>query len=108
MAHKEKIKTLTTSLMSVTKNKDQLRYSLFFYIILITLFESLDNLNFEHNLFIYSTVIVEYEKTISDMVSKKEDVHKEYEARISYIEDERSKMERHLQNSEMAFNDVHE
>lgn len=42
------------------------------------------------------------------MVSKKEDVHKEYEARISYIEDERSKMERHLQNSEMAFNDVHE
>lgn len=56
----------------------------------------------------YSTVIGEYEKTISDMVSKKEDVHKEYEARIAYIEDERAKMERHLQNSEMAFNDVHE
>lgn len=55
-----------------------------------------------------STVIGEYEKTISDMVSKKEDVHKEYEARIAYIEEERAKMERHLQNSEMAFNDVHE
>lgn len=42
------------------------------------------------------------------MVAKKEDIHKEYEARIAYIEDERLKMERHLQNSEMAFNDVHE
>lgn len=55
-----------------------------------------------------STVIGEYEKTISDMVAKKEDVHKEYESRIAYIEEERAKMERHLQNSEMAFNDVHE
>ncbi|XP_050547876.1 uncharacterized protein LOC126909489, partial [Daktulosphaira vitifoliae] len=79
LVDKEKIKSLTTSLISVTKSKDQL-----------------------------STVIGEYEKTISDMVAKKEDVHKEYEARISYIEDERAKMERHLQNSEMAFNDVHE
>ncbi|XP_050420122.1 transforming acidic coiled-coil-containing protein 1-like isoform X2 [Adelges cooleyi] len=79
LADKEKIKSLTTSLITVTKSKDQL-----------------------------STVIGEYEKTISDMVAKKEDVHKEYEARIAYIEDERAKMERHLQNSEMAFNDVHE
>ncbi|XP_026809294.1 transforming acidic coiled-coil-containing protein 1-like isoform X2 [Rhopalosiphum maidis] len=79
IADKEKIKNLTNSLISVTKSKDQL-----------------------------STVIGEYEKTISDMVSKKEDVHKEYEARIAYIEEERAKMERHLQNSEMAFNDVHE
>ncbi|VVC30586.1 Hypothetical protein CINCED_3A013613 [Cinara cedri] len=79
MAEKEKVKNLTNSLISVTKSKDQL-----------------------------STVIGEYEKTISDMVSKKEDVHKEYEARIAYIEEERAKMERHLQNSEMAFNDVHE
>ncbi|CAI6366001.1 unnamed protein product [Macrosiphum euphorbiae] len=79
IADKEKIKNLTNSLISVTKSKDQL-----------------------------STVIGEYEKTISDMVSKKEDVHKEYEARIAYIEEERAKMERHLQNSELAFNDVHE
>jgi transforming acidic coiled-coil-containing protein 3 len=79
IADKEKIKNLTNSLISVTKSKEQL-----------------------------STVIGEYEKTISDMVSKKEDVHKEYEARIAYIEEERAKMERHLQNSELAFNDVHE
>jgi len=42
------------------------------------------------------------------MVAKKENIHKEYEARNAHIEEERAKMERHLQNSEMAFNDVHE
>lgn len=36
MADKEKIKTLTTSLISVTKSKDQLRYLLFYYIIFMT------------------------------------------------------------------------
>lgn len=36
MADKEKIKTLTTSLVSVTKSKDQLRYILFYYTMLIT------------------------------------------------------------------------
>lgn len=40
------------------------------------------------------------------MIAKEENVHKEYEARIAHIEDKRAKMKRHLQNSEMAFNDV--
>lgn len=50
----------------------------------------------------------EYEKTMSQMVSKRDDEKKEFDAMIKKIESERDNTLQHLNNLENAFNDIHQ
>lgn len=50
----------------------------------------------------------EYEKTMSQMVCKRDEEKKEYEATVRKIEAERDNTLQHLNNLENAFNDIHQ
>lgn len=50
----------------------------------------------------------EYEKTISQMLNKREDEKKEFETTIKKVEAERDSTMHHLNNLENAFNDIHQ
>lgn len=50
----------------------------------------------------------EYEKTISQMVTRREEEKKEFEATMKKIEAERDSTVQHLNNLENAFNDIHQ
>lgn len=55
-----------------------------------------------------SIVMEEYEKTISQMVTRREEEKKEFEATIKKIEADRDSTVQHLNNLENAFNDIHQ
>ena len=53
-------------------------------------------------------IMEEYEKTISQLVTKREDEKKEFEQQKEAIANERDSALVHLNNLEVAFNDVHQ
>jgi transforming acidic coiled-coil-containing protein 3 len=53
-------------------------------------------------------VMEEYEKTISQMVTRRDEEKREFEASVRKIEAERDSAVQHLNNLENAFNDVHQ
>lgn len=53
-------------------------------------------------------VMEEYEKTISQMVTRRDEEKREFEAAARKIEAERDSAIQHLNNLENAFNDVHQ
>ncbi|XP_065211145.1 transforming acidic coiled-coil-containing protein 3 isoform X2 [Planococcus citri] len=55
-----------------------------------------------------SLIMEEYEKTMSQMVSKRDEEKKEHDAIIKKIEAERDSTLQHLNNLENAFNDIHQ
>ncbi len=55
-----------------------------------------------------SVILGDYEKTISQMLTKREEEKKEHEAMIKKIEAERDSTVQHLNNLENAFNDIHQ
>lgn len=50
----------------------------------------------------------EYEKTISQMLTKRDEEKKEFEATVKKAEAERDSTVQHLNNLENAFNDIHQ
>lgn len=50
----------------------------------------------------------EYEKTISQLVAQKEEDKKEFEIQKELLINERDTSMQHLNNMEIAFNDVHQ
>lgn len=50
----------------------------------------------------------EYEKTISQLVAQKEEDKKEFEVQKDMLMKERDTAMQHLNNMEIAFNDVHQ
>uniref|UniRef100_A0A1B6E5C2 Transforming acidic coiled-coil-containing protein C-terminal domain-containing protein n=2 Tax=Clastoptera arizonana TaxID=38151 RepID=A0A1B6E5C2_9HEMI len=54
-----------------------------------------------------SLIMEEYEKTISQLVAQKEEEKKDFEVQKQKLINERDSVMQHLNNSEMAFNDVH-
>lgn len=55
-----------------------------------------------------SVVMGEYEKTISQMLTKRDEEKKEFEATVKKVEAERDSTVQHLNNLENAFNDIHQ
>lgn len=55
-----------------------------------------------------SLVMQEYEQTISQLVAEKEQMKKSFEVQKDLIMNERDTAMQHLNNMEIAFNDVHQ
>lgn len=60
------------------------------------------------NFLFFSLVMEEYEKTISQLVAQKEEDKKEFEVQKDLLMKERDTAMQHLNNMEIAFNDVHQ